>query len=143
MWNRLFGLICLSVVGFAFPVLPANASETRVQNLSLVCDGTERTVVFTATDLNNTMNPTANRFVQGVEVSLTRLKVLQRLRIQLAGNPNKTFLTMGAGEVSARNQFTGFFQVTTDTSGNIAFEIIATCKGKKPLEGILVLSFFS
>jgi hypothetical protein len=134
--------MCLSLLALGFTVSPATAAESRIQEFSLGCDGTERTIIFTATGLGNSVT----RLVQGAEVSLTGVKSagrLQRLRIQVAGTPTKTFLTLGSGEVSARNQFTGFFQVTTDATGNAVFEIIAACKSsKKPLEGIVVLSFF-
>jgi len=138
MLNRLSSLLCLSALGFGFVVLPANASETRVQDFSFQCDGTERTVVFNATGLGTS----TNRFIQGTEVSVTASS-LQSLLVQVAGNPNKTLLTMGAGDVSGRNQFTGFFQVTTDASGSVAFEIVATCQSKSPLNGIAVIYFFS
>lgn len=138
MGNRTWTLLCLSALGLGFAALPANASESRVQNFSIQCDGTQRTVVFTATGLGTSVT----RFIQGTEVSVSDFS-LQNLQVQVAGNPNKTLLTMGAGDVSARNQFTGFFQVVTDASGNVAFEVTAACKSKTTLNGIVVISFFS
>ena len=84
MLNRLLSLLCLSALGFGAVVLPANASETRVEDFSLQCDGTERTVVFTATGLGTA----ASRFIQGAEVSVTDSS-LQSLLVRVAGDPTK------------------------------------------------------
>jgi hypothetical protein len=140
MWNRIATLICLSVLTLGLGTKSAQASETRVQDVSFVCDGTQRTVVITATGLG----PATSRFIQGYQIALSDTS-LQFLRMQLAGEPNKTFAVMGTGETSARQDYTGFFSVALDSSGNVAFEVTATCKSKgtSTLTGTVVIEFFS
>jgi hypothetical protein len=143
MWNRVATLICLAVVTLGLGTKSAQASETRVQDVSFVCDGTARTVVITATNLATTPT-TTTRFIQGYQIAFSDTS-LQFLRLQLAGEPTKTFAVMGTGETSARQDYTGFFQVTLDGSGNVAFEVTATCKSKgaTTLTGTVVIAFFS
>jgi hypothetical protein len=140
MLNRITTLICLSVAVLGLGAQSAQASETRVQDVSFVCDGTPRTVVITATNLG----PATTRFIQGYQIAFSDTS-LQFLRMQLAGEPNKTLAVMGIGETSARQDYTGFFQVPLDGSGNVAFEVTATCKSKgtSTLTGTVVIGFFS
>jgi len=143
MLNRIATLVCLSVVVLGIGAQSAQASETRVQDVSFVCDGTQRTVVITATNLATT-STTTTRFIQGYSIAFSDT-TLQFLRMQLAGEPNDTFAVMGSGETSARQDYTGFYSVKLDSSGNIAFEVTATCKSKSAstLTGTVVIQFFS
>jgi hypothetical protein len=135
----MFTLTAVAVTIFA---VPAQASETRVQDFSLVCDGTERTIVFDATNLGTA----ATRFIQGASVAVQGNSLIF-LRVRVAGDANKTLINMGAGEASSHENYTGFFS-TPNNAGTITFEINASCQGggnKTPsvLNGTAVIQFFS
>jgi hypothetical protein len=142
MLNRLSSILVLAAVALAIFAIPAQASETRVQDFSLVCDGTVRTIVFDATNLG----AATTRFIQGASVAVQG-NTLTFLRVRVAGDATKTLINMGAGEASSHENYTGFFS-TPNNAGTITFEITASCaggsnKGPSVLNGFAVIQFFS
>jgi len=142
MLNRLATIMGVTAVALSTVATPAQASETRVQDISLVCDGTVRTIVFDATNLGVAVN----RFIQGASVAVQGSS-LTFLRVRVAGDETKTLINMGAGEASSHENYTGFFS-TPNNAGTITFEITASCqggsnKGPSTLNGFVVIQFFS
>ena len=140
MRSRLAAALCMSAFCAGLSVLPAQASETRSDNFSVVCDGTTRNVVFNATGLGTSVN----RFIQGGSVVVSDPRGgLKFLRFQVAGDATKTILGMGFQEVSARTDLTGFIKVATDASGVVPFQLTAACTGGGALKGTATVQFFS
>ena len=142
MFNRLSSILVLTAVALTVFAVPAQASETRVQDFSLVCDGTLRTIVFDATNLGTA----TTRFIQGASVAVQG-NTLTFLKVRVAGDDTKTLINMGAGEASSHENYTGFYS-TPNNAGTITFEINASCQGgsnKSPstLNGTAVIQFFS
>lgn len=137
MWNRLMLLLALAV---PLAAIPAHASETRVNIFTIACDGTNKHVDFIASGLNASVT----RFIQGVEVTVidTRGGLLYVV-VRALGDEKKQLITTGPGSTSARAEFTGFFQVTTDASGNVPFTIDAACTPGGSLQGVVTIGFFS
>jgi Tfp pilus assembly protein PilX len=141
MLKRLSSILVLAGA-LAIFAIPAQASETRVHDFSLVCDGTVRTIVFDATNLGTA----TTRFIQGASVAVQG-NSLTFLRVRVAGDETKTLVNMGAGEASSHENYTGFFS-TPNNAGTITFEITASCqgstnKGPTVLNGYAVIQFFS
>jgi len=134
-------MVLFAALIFGTAAQPAGAAEARISSFSLLCDGTTRNFVFNATQLGNSVS----RFVQGSSIQIVSPRGgLNSLRFQLAGEPKKTFLVLGFNETSARAEYTGsLFQVATNSSGNVAFQLIGACKGGGALSGYATLFFFS
>src|SRR5262249_20046033 len=123
MYNRFSTILVLAAVVLGILAIPAQASETRTTDFSLVCDGTQRTIVFDATNLG----AAATRFIQGASVAVQG-NSLTYLRVRVAGDSTKTLINMGAGEISSWHDYTGFYSVPNN-AGTITFEITASCRG--------------
>lgn len=140
MWTRLVTVLAFSALGPALAVMPADASETRVSVFVIACDGTNKHVDFIASGLG----ASANRFIQGAEVTMidTRGGLLYAV-VRAQGDEKLQMITTGPGSPSARAEFTGFFRVTADASGNVPFTIDAACTPGGPLPGVVTIGFFS
>jgi hypothetical protein len=123
MLRRLSSIIGFAALGLVTLAAPALASETRVEDFPLVCDGTSRTIVFDATNMGSA--PT--RFIQGASVAVQGSSLIF-LQVRVAGDATKTLINMGAGEASSHQNYTGFYS-TPNNGGTIAFEITASCQG--------------
>jgi len=150
MWSRLGTFLASSALSIGVAVTSVNASESRNTNFLFTCDGQNKTITFTASNLGNN----ANRFIQGAEISLfenqervvgnINLLALQYILLRAQGDPNKQLLTLGSRDPSARNQFTGFIQVTTSATGTVNFTIDGACNGGfGQVQGNVTVWFFS
>src|SRR5262245_40991146 len=116
MLSRLVFIVGWSLLGVALAAMPANASESRGSSFFVTCDGTNQHVQFNAARLgNNTI-----RLIQGAEITAldTRGSLLYVV-VKAQNDDKKLLLTTGPGRTHSRADFTGFFQVTTDPSGNV------------------------
>ena len=66
MWSRLGTVLASSALSIGVAVTSVNASESRNTNFLFTCDGQNKTITFTVSNLGNN----ANRFIQGAEISL-------------------------------------------------------------------------
>jgi hypothetical protein len=151
MWrHRPWTVLASSLVCCGLAVTSVNASESRNTNFLFACDGQNKTVTFTASNLGNNVT----RFIQGAEISLfenrsaitngVELLALQYILLRAQGDPTKQLLTLGSREPGARNQFTGFIQVTTSATGTVNFTIDGACNdGFGQIQGNLTIWFFS
>jgi hypothetical protein len=151
MWrHRPWTVLASSLVCCGLAVTSVNASESRNTNFLFACDGQNKTVTFTASNLGNNVT----RFIQGAEISLfenrsaitngVELLALQYILLRAQGDPTKQLLTLGSREPGARNQFTGFIQVTTSATGTVNFTIDGACNGGfGQIQGNLTIWFFS
>jgi hypothetical protein len=107
-------------------VSSANASESRNTNFLFTCDGTNKTISFTASNLGNSVT----RFIQGSEISLFENRGgLQYVILRAQGNPTKQLLTLGGRDNSRSDQYEGFIPVTTSATGTLTFTIDGACNG--------------
>jgi hypothetical protein len=85
-----------------------------------------------------------NRFIQGGSLAVSQPRDgIKSLRLQAAGDPNKTVLVLGFNEVSGRADLTGFMQVMTNASGSVPIQVIGACTGGGQLQGLATVNFFS
>ena len=143
MWNRLGIALCASALCVGLAVMPARALETRVVFFGMSCDSTFRTVSF----LVGGLGADINRFIQGAELavhSLPKGGSINSLRLQAMGDPKKTLLVMGSNETRARADYTSSLAlVRTNTSGEVAFLAIGSCKGGGTLRAFANIGFFN
>ena len=143
MGTRLATILGASAL-LGFTAISANASETRVANFVLACDGSNKTFHFNATNLGTA----ASRFIQGAEISLFDTSgTLQYLILRAApsgSQPDDTrqLLTLGNRSTHESNQFTGFFSVA-NVNGTIAFTVDGACTAPGQIQGLVTISFFS
>src|SRR5262245_60566326 len=131
--------LAISAVCFGMTLGLAQASESRQSNFLIPCDGTNKSVVFTFTGLG-----TGTRLVQSAEVSLfENPSAVQYLLVGATSPAGLTdmFATLGRGEVSRSNQFTGFYQLTTN-GGSLVFSVSGSCIGAAQIQGTVVIGFF-
>src|SRR5215831_13599440 len=144
MGTRLATILGASAL-LGFTAISANASETRVANFVLACDGSNKTFHFNATNLGTA----ASRFIQGAEISLFDTSgTLQYLILRAApsgSQPDDTrqLLTLGNRSTHESNQFTGFLQVTTSASGTVALTVDGVCTAPGQIQGLVTVWFFS
>ena len=142
MQRRLPSMVALLVLGLGLTLaaIPASASESRVGILTLPCDGTNKHLEFDASSLGNNVN----RFIQGTEITAldTRGGMLYVV-VRARNDEKKQLLMLGPGATRARSEFTGFFQVLTDASGNILIGTDAACTAGAPIPLVVTIYFFS
>ena len=141
MLRRVQKALAMSAVCFGMTLSLANASETRQSSFVIPCDGTNRTVILTFGNLGTA----STRFVQSAEVSLFENPgALGYLMLGATNSAGLTdvFATLGTGEVSRTNQYTGFYSLP-NSAGNITFSISASCVGGGQVQGLVVIGFFS
>ena len=133
--------LAMSAVCFGMTLGLAHASETRQSDFAIPCDGTNKTVSFTFTGLG----AASTRFVQSAEISLFENPAASQYVLVGATNPaglTDMLATLGRGEVSRTNQFTGFYSLTNN-GGSIIFSVSGSCIGAGQIQGIVVIGFFS
>jgi len=133
-------VLCVSALSFGLAATAANASETRNTNFLFACDGTNKTITFSATGLGNA----ASRFIQGAEISLFENHGgLQYIILRAQGNANFQLLTMSTADNRVFRDFTGFFSVP-NVGGTIQFTIDGVCNsGAGQIQGVVTVAFFS
>jgi hypothetical protein len=141
MLSRVQKALVMSAACFGMTLGSANASETRQSNFLIPCDGTNRVVNLSFSNLGTA----STRFVQSAEVTLFENN--GGLQFILVGATNSAgftdvFATLGKGDVSRSNQFTGFFSLP-NTGGNITMQVIGACNGGGQIQGLVVIGFFS
>ena len=143
MFNHPRRFICMLVACSAAGAFSACASESRIKSFSMLCDGTNKTVVYAVTPPPLTGMNTKN-FIQTGSVVITEPRGgLKFLRFQVAGHSEFTVNVLGKGEISNRGDFTGFLGVTPSPSGNISMQVTGACIGGGMLQGFATVWFFS
>jgi hypothetical protein len=141
MLNHLRTVLGVSAFCLGLAAIAASASETRNSNFAFTCDGTNKTVSFTASGLGNN----TNRFIQSAEVALFENRGgLQYVIVRAQGDPNKQLVTLAGSDNSRSNQFTGFYQLTTSATGTVTFTVDGACNGGfGQVQGLVTIGFFS
>src|SRR5262249_35127448 len=129
-----------SLLAVVLLAMPASASESRVGIFNVTCDGGNKHLEFNASSLGISVN----RFIQGAEITAvdTRGGLLYAL-VRAQDDDKKWLVTTGPGTTHARADFTGFFQMLTDASGNILIGAEVACTPGAPMPLVLTIHFFS
>jgi hypothetical protein len=146
MSNRLRIALACSALWFGLALAPASASESRVSFFTFGCNGQSQSFFFNATGLNTNPGIGQSRFIQGAEITLFQNPNPTGggyIAMFVNGDPNRLILTMPVADNHVSEQFTGFFQFTTNPAGMIPIEIQGFCTGGGTLQGIATVWFFS
>jgi hypothetical protein len=140
MLRHLRTVLGVSAFCFGLAATSATAAESRVGNFLFTCDGSNKTINFTAANLGNNVT----RFVQGADISLFENRGgLQYIILKAQNDPTKTLLTLGFSDNSRSRDYTfSVFPVTTSATGTVTFTIDGACNGGfGQIQGNLVLVF--
>ena len=142
MSSHLRTVLGVSAFCFGLAATAANAADTRNANFLFTCDGTNKTITFTAATLGNS----TTRFIQSAEVSLFENRGgLQYVILRALGDPNKQLLTLGFADNRANNLFiSSLVPVATNAAGNVNFTIDGACNGGfGQVQGNVTITFFN
>ena len=139
--SRVKKALVMSAVCFGLTLGSANASESRQSNFLIPCNGANQIVNLTFSNLGTA----STRFVQSAEITL--FENGGGLQFILIGATNAAgftdvFATLGKGDVSRSNQFTGFYSLP-NIGGSINMNVIGACTGGGQIQGVVVIGFFS
>ena len=136
--NRLQALVGASAVCLALATTPANAGSSRVTNFQFPCDGSNKQV-----NLSLPGFAPGSQFILGGEIILYENNGgLQYVVLIGEANLQKTIVSLGKADNSARIALPTFFQVTADGSGNVIITVAGACNaGAGQVQGRATIYF--
>jgi hypothetical protein len=140
MGNWIWTLVVLVALWVGFAGSPAGAAESRVGSFTIPCDGANHVVTFTTTGgLGNNVT----RLIQGAEVTLFENHGGLQFIFLSAVADNRLLLSLSPTDNRASNQFTGFLQVQTSSTGTVNFNVSGACNsGFGQVQGVAIVWFF-
>jgi len=148
MFRRDRAILGVAAVGLGLAVTPANAVQSRISNFLFACDGTNKTVVFTASTLPASTNllVVATELVLfenqgGLQYVLVAPNGDRTKQLANAGLPPSARQSGGGDHIYNQSPY-GQASVTSNAAGQVSIQVDGACNpGFGNLQGTVTVWF--